>query len=193
VAANKNKKQIPSLKEVFLRENEMSHRYGLDMDTPKGVYVPDTTRNKVIASTAEEPIDEDLEECGCEDMEDPGGIIAKAGAPGGPNLDRHNHVDADGDIYHMGPSVPDMDHGGHVVLFDMDDDPFESSVYEGGLGGSKTEDDYPDPDPDDHDFMDDHGDAEEFHDKYANDWKPRQESVHEAFGGPIDDSWLEIG
>lgn len=37
----------------------MSAYYGLDKNTPKNVYVPDTTQNRIIAYTAEEPMNED--------------------------------------------------------------------------------------------------------------------------------------
>lgn len=52
-----NKKRL-TLKEVFLGENEISRLYGLDKSTPKGVYVPDTTKNRVIAYTGENPLGE---------------------------------------------------------------------------------------------------------------------------------------
>ncbi len=48
-----------SLKNVFLAENIMSQHYGLDKDTPRNVYVPDTTQNKVIAHVDEDPMYED--------------------------------------------------------------------------------------------------------------------------------------
>lgn len=48
-----------SLKNVFLAENIMSQHYGLDKDTPRNVYVPDTTQNKVIVHAAEDPMYED--------------------------------------------------------------------------------------------------------------------------------------
>lgn len=129
-----NKDKPLTLKEVFLNENEMSRLYGLDKDTPKNVYVPNTTPNRVIAMDDEEPyrgepgdgamIDE--EGCGCGESSGP--HIHRVGAPGGPNL-------ASGPA---GPGTVDVDHPeGMVVLFDTDEDMYgEADVHSTG-GPSK--------------------------------------------------------
>lgn len=171
----------------------MSRHYGLDRHTPKNVYVPDMTQNKVIASTAEEPIDEEnevCEHCGCADTGTPGGF-SRIGAPGGPNLGGSNLDDT-------GPAVDDG-MGDRVVLFDTDPETHEESAP-GGYDHPDFphDEDYGSFSPSRHDNKkeDDHlarraaEEEEGRHDRHASDFKPR---VHESFGDVITDDWLEIG
>lgn len=184
--ASKKKKQLPSLKEVFLRENEMSHRYGLDMDTPKGVYVPATTRNKVIAHTAEEPIDEmsdtQQEHCGCGETQGP--HIHRVGAPGGPDLGGT----MPGGLAPMGGEA---DLGASIIMVDdhEDDSPYHNEaspganpdpeqvvLHDNGPGDEEesTGNGYQDPEEDDF-YARIAGYYDEPQDRDASDWKPRQE------------------
>ncbi len=173
-----------SLKEIFLKENEMSTRYGLDMDTPKGVYVHDTTQNKVIAHTDEEPIDEaDMQqECGCGAPSGP--HLHRVGAPGGPNLDGDGGFDhgiVDGGL---GPAGGEADLGASIIMVG-NRDPYHNEA--GGPGSN------PDPEQEvllGHDPQDEYAGEEEhyrdvagYHDSdrgYNNDWKPRPGSLEEC-------------
>lgn len=132
-------KKLLTLKKVFLKENEVSRLYGLDKNTPKNVYVPDTTQNRVISMNDEEPYrgneevgdgavldEENIEGCGCGEPDGPN--LHRVGAPGGPDLSQPSTagtVDA-------GPEHPGM-----VVLFDTDEEMYgEADVHSTG-GPSK--------------------------------------------------------
>lgn len=161
--ANKKKQKKLTLSSVFLKENEMSLRYGLDSQTPKNVYVPDTTQNRVITHTEEEPI----EECGCGEPQGP--HIHRVGAPGGPDLGGGNSM--------MNPSLdptamPHNEPGNAIVLFDVDQDPLQN---EGGLRGLEGESEWEDDQEaeEDNDFDIRNYDDEPSSDKHSSDWKPR--------------------
>jgi hypothetical protein len=192
----KNNKKSLSLKEVFLPESKLDLLQGMDKDTPRNVYTPDTSENdNTIVVSPVDKLDgvnalgsEDLQkECACDDMPMslshglgqlvPSDVIVLKIGHHADDMSKQGHKSID--IGRVGaPGGPDLSNGpGNdsetMIMHDYESDAVHEASMVGATGGPSQEGAVLLTDADDKD-KEDEDEGEDIDIDYEYEFKPKQ-------------------